>query len=158
MTSLRARIEKKQRRRLVVPIQASDPSKDHEAYLGVAAALQLAQSKDDTSAEYVAQLEKQLTDAGERYRGHFVEIEMQALSRDDWEAAMHRWQGEETIDWGAALAPLLAESCTDVDLQDEAWWVVQLSKPEWTEGDTDSLRMAILTLNVEALEARYPKD
>lgn len=156
--SLRERLEQKQRRRLVVPIQASDPSQDHEAYVGSSAALQIAQAKDDSSPEYVAQLEKQLADAGDRYRSHYVEIELQALSRDDWEAAMHRWQGDETIDWAAALAPLLAESCTDVDLQDEAWWVVQLSKPEWTEGDTDSLRMAILTLNVEAMEPRYPKD
>lgn len=158
MTGLRAKLEAKERRRLAVPIQASDPSRDYEAYLGTSAALVSAQANKESSPDYVAQLAKQLAEGEQRYRDHFVEIELQAMSRDDWEAAMSRWQGDEVIDWAAALAPLLAESCTDTELQDAEWWRAQLGKPEWTEGDTDALKSALLTLNVMAFEARYPKD
>lgn len=158
--SLRDKLERKQRKRLVVPVQVSDPSKDHEAYVGASAALQVAQSKqgDERDPAYIAQLEKQLVDAGERYRGNFVEVELRSLERADWNAAMAKWMGEEHIDWVEALAPLLAESCADEDLQDEEWWAARLAEPEWSEGDVDSLKQAILALNVTAMEARYPKD
>lgn len=156
--SLRDRLEAKQRKRLVVPVQVSDPSTEHEAYIGAASALQLARSNEESTPEYIAQLEKQVVDAGERYRSHFVEVELQSLNRGDWNAAMVKWQSEEGyIDWDQALAPLLAESCTDEDLRDEEWWAARLVSPEWAEGDADAMKAAILTLNVSAMEARYPK-
>lgn len=154
---LREKLEAKQRKRLVVPVQVSDPSTEHEAYIGAATALQLAQATDASTPEYIAQLEKQVVDAGERYRGHFVEVELQSLERADWNAAMAKWQGEEYIDWEQALAPLLAESCTDLELKDEEWWTTRLSGAEWAEGDVDSLKQAILALNISAMEARFPK-
>jgi hypothetical protein len=155
--SLREKLEAKQRKRLVVPVQVSDPSTEHEAYIGAASALKLAHAKEESTPEYIAQLEKLVVDAGERYRSHFVEVELQSLDRADWNAAMAKWMGEEHIDWDAALAPLLAESCTDEDLQDEQWWAERLAAPEWSEGDVDALKAAILTLNVTSMEARYPK-
>lgn len=156
--SLRDKLEHKERKRLVVPIQTSDPSKDYEAWVGTMAALQHAQANEESTPEYKAQLSKQLDEAEERHRGHFAEVELQALERTDWEAAMSEWQGEDGIDWEAALAPLMAQSCTDEELQDEQWWRTQFAKPEWTDGDVDGLKHAILTLNVQAFEARYPKD
>jgi hypothetical protein len=155
---LREKLESKARKRLVVPIQVSDPTVEHQAYMGAAAALQVARSKEEATPEYIAQLEKQVVDAGERYRQHFVEVELQSLDRVDWNAAMSKWMGDEYIDWDAALAPLLAESCTDPDLKDEAWWAERLAGAEWSEGDVDGLKQAVLALNVASMEARYPKD
>lgn len=156
--SLRDRLENKERKRLVVPIQTSDPGRDHEAWMGAAGALRIAQTNDEATPEYKAELSKLMDEAEKRYLAHFAEVELQALIRSDWEAAMAEWQGEETIDWDAALAPLLALSCTDPELQDEAWWAEQLAKPSWTDGEFDGLKTAILSLNVQAWEPRYPKD
>lgn len=127
--------------------------------MGVVAALDLAKSKPDEerSDASVTNLQKQLDEAWDRVRSHYVDIELQSMPRDDWDAAMHAWDGEEGIDWPTALAPLLAASCVDEDLRDEAWWKAQLARDEWSEGDTNSLKAALLRLNVDGLDARYPK-
>jgi len=171
--SLRDRLAAKERRRLVVPIQVSDPSEDNNTWMGVMAAREKAEyslSKDsaedddevrrERNAKVLEQLENQANAAQERVRSHYVDVELQALSRTDWEAATAKWTRDDedgAMDWPAALAPLLAESCVDNDLQDEKWWRDTLAKEEWTEGDTDALRAALLQLNVYAVEARYPK-
>jgi hypothetical protein len=154
---LKDQLEAKKRRRLVVPIQISDPSEDHEIYMGVAVALQQAQQREDNGA-VVAQLETQLVAAGEKVRSHYADVELLAMRRDDWNAAMAAWQGDDDIDWAEALAPLLAESCVDDDLRSVEWWRQQLGRDEWTEGDTDALKSGLLQLNVMRMEARYPKD
>jgi hypothetical protein len=59
--------------------------------------------------------------------------------------------------WAEALAPLLAESCVDPDLRDAQWWAQQLARPEWSEGDTNALQMALLRLNVDAADPQVPK-
>lgn len=160
MTSLREKLEAKQRRRLVQPIPVSDSSEDHSTWMGVLAALQLAQNKPEGERDdkVIANLQKQQDEAWERYRSHFAEIELQSMRRDDWHAATLEWQGEDGIDWAAALAPLLANSCTDPELQDAEWWKTQLEQDAWSEGDTNALRMALLMLNVDSLDARLPKD
>ena len=160
MTSLREQLEAKQRRRLVQPIQISNPAADNQIWMGVTAALQVEQSKsdEDRNDTVVANLQKQLDQAWERVRAHYVDIELESMRRDDWNAAMTEWHGEDGIDWAKALAPLLAASCTDEDLQDAGWWQSQLEQDSWSEGDTNSLRMALLALNVDGLDARLPKD
>lgn len=160
MTSLREQLEAKQRRRLVQPIQISNPSGDEQAWMGVTAALQVEQGKpaEERNDAAVAHLQKQLDDAWERVRSHYVDIELQSMPRDDWNAAMTEWSGEDGIDWAAALAPLLAASCTDPDLQDVTWWRDQLAMDSWSEGDTNGLRMVLLALNVDGLDPRLPKD
>ncbi len=160
MTSLKEKLEAKQRRRLVQPIPITDSSQDNQLWMGVLAALQLEQQKEgeERSDARLASLQKQLDDAWERVRSHYADVEMQSMPRDEWNAAMLEWQGEEGINWPAALAPLLAASCVDEDLQDESWWRAQLEQDTWSEGDTNSLRMAVLTLNVDGMDARVPKD
>lgn len=163
MTSLSEQLEKKKRRRLVQPIQISNPGEDQQTWMGVLAALQLEQNKpdDQRSDKVIANLQKQLDAAWERFRSHYADVELQSMPRPDWNAAMTEWQGEEGIDWAAALAPLLAQSCVDPDdlkLHDPAWWQTQLEEPSWSEGDINSLRMAVLALNVDGVDARLPKD
>ena len=162
MTSLRERLAAKERRRLVVPIQISDSSEEERTWMGAVAAHQHQFEKGaEANADLLSQLEKQVDAANDRFRAHYADVTLQALSRADWEAATAKWQTEDgepgQMDWAAALAPLLAESCVDEDLQDEQWWRDTLTQPNWTEGDVDSLRAALLQLNVYALEARYPK-
>jgi hypothetical protein len=160
VTGLREQLEAKQRRRLVQPIQISNPSADQQTWLGVTAALQIEQSRPDGERNDAteANLQKRLDEAWERYRSHFVDVELQSMPRDDWNAAMTEWQGEDGVDWAVALAPLLAASCTDPELQDAQWWQSQLDQDSWSEGDTNGLRMALLALNVDGLDARLPKD
>lgn len=162
MTSLREQLEAKERRRLVQPIQISNPGGDHQIWMGVTAALQLEQNKsdEDRNDTVVANLQKQLEDAWDRLRSHYADIELQSMPRDDWNAAMTEWQGEDGINWAAALAPLLAASCTDPDpmLHDPEWWQERLDQDTWSEGDINSVRMALLALNVDGLDARLPKD
>lgn len=160
MTGLREKLEAKQRRRLVQPIQITDSSADQQTWMGVTAALQVAQNKPEGERDdkAIANLQRQLDEAWERVRSHYADVELQSMPRDDWNAAMLEWQGEDGIDWAAALAPLLANSCTDPDLQDVEWWKGQLEQDSWSEGDTNALRMALLMLNVDSLDARLPKD
>lgn len=158
--SLREQLEQKQRRRLVQPIQVSNPSADQQVWMGVTAALQMAQNKPDDERDdaAIASLQTQQEASWERVRTHYVDVELQSMRRDDWNAAMTEWHSDDGVNWAAALAPLLAASCIDPDLQDVGWWQARLDEDAWSEGDTNSLRMALLALNVDGLDARLPKD
>lgn len=160
MTSLRELLEAKQRRRLAVPIQVSDPADDHETWMGYYVALQAAKNRDDDDS--VALLEQQLHEANDQLRSHWVYVELEALSSSDWEQASRVWadnvDSADGIDWPRALAPLLAESCTDPELRSVEWWEAQLARPTWSEGDRDALKLALLRLNVSAIEPHIPKD
>lgn len=160
MTSIKEHLESKQRRRLVQPIQITNPAEDQQIWMGVTAALQVQQNKPDDERDnaVIANLQKQLDQAWERWRSHYADVELQSMPRSDWNAAMTEWQGEDGVDWPAALAPLLAACCVDEDLRDPEWWRTQLGQESWSEGDTNSLRMAVLALNVDGLDARLPKD
>jgi hypothetical protein len=161
VTSIRELLDSKQRRRLVVPIQVTDPTEDQEAWVGAMQALTIARSKDDDEQrpDYMAQLSKQLDEAEARIKTHFANVELQSLPSAEWEAANAAWRDDEgDVNWAEALAPLLAASSVDEDLRDAEYWQELMSRDTWTEGDTDSLRAAILKLNVEAFDARVPKD
>jgi hypothetical protein len=160
VTGLFERLEAKQRRRLVQPIQITNPGPDQQVWMGVTAALQVAQNKPDDERDDAAitNLQKQLDDAWERVRSHYVDVELQSMPRADWNAAMTEWQGEDGIDWAEALAPLVAACCVDPDAQDPERWRALLAQESWSEGDINSLRMAVLALNVDGLDARLPKD
>lgn len=161
MTSIRELLNQKQRRRLVVPIQVTDPTEDQNAWVGIMQALQIARTKtgDEANPDYVAQLGKQLDDAEERVNAHFAPVELQSLPPVEWEAACAEWRDDDgDVDWAQAMAPLLAASCVDEDLRDAEYWRELMSRDTWTEGDTDALRAALLTLNVYAADARVPKD
>lgn len=154
--SLRERLEAKQRRRLTVPILVSDSTQDQHVLNGAAVALQVAQSREEPQSDEIEILRKAQEEAAAAVQAHFVEVELQAMSGNDWEAAMAAWSGDE-IDWPKALAPLLAQSCVDEELQDEQWWSERLADPAWSEGDRDTLKMALLRLNVTAASPTVPK-
>lgn len=154
--SLRERLEAKQRRRLTVPILVSDPSSDQHVLNGATVALQVAQAREEPEADEIETLRKVHEEATAAVQAHFVEVELQAMPSPDWEAAMAAWSGDE-VDWSAALAPLLAQSCVDEDLRDEKWWSECLAGDAWTEGDLDALKMALLRLNVTAASPIVPK-
>lgn len=162
--SLRSRIEEKTRRRLTVPIRVSDPSEDQAQAQTLYAAYQAAVGAQDADA--AAKHEVELEEAAARIRSHWVDVEMQAMPRDEWRAATSAWQTVESTEdgpqvvtnWAEAMAPLLAESCVDPELRDADWWAEQLNRPEWSEGDTNALQMALLRLNVDAADPQVPKD
>lgn len=163
MSALRDLIGTKQRRRMTVPIQISDPSEDHEIWLGLQVALESAKRREDDAA--TALLRTQLDEATQRIQEHWAGIELQALPYELWETVSQVWRGEVDqadadggIHWPEALAPLLAESCVDPDLQDADWWREQLAQPGWSEGDRDTLKLALLRLNVATWEPNIPKD
>lgn len=159
MTSLRERLEAKQRRRRIVPIQVSDPSQDQTAWVGVAAALEVERRKDEPDPTMLANLQGQLEAAEARAREHYVDVELQALSAAEWEAAQSEWVDDDgDMVWAEALAPLLEASCVDEELRDAGWWREQMARDAWSEGDTHALRAALLELNVYAVESRAPKD
>src|SRR5687768_6944521 len=109
--SLRQRLEEKQRRRLVVPIRVSDPAEDQAAAETLQAALSVAAAADDAGT--VENLSKQLTETAERIRSHWAEVELEAMSRDQWREVTSAWQTVETTEdgpqvvtnWAEALAP-----------------------------------------------------
>lgn len=154
--SLRERLEAKQRRRLTVPILVSDPSVDQHVLNGATVAFQLAQAREAPEPDEIEALRQAQEEASAAVQAHFVEVELQAMSGSDWEAAMAAWSGDE-VDWSAALAPLLAQSCVDEDLRDEQWWSDCLAGEAWSEGDLDALKMALLRLNVTAASPIVPK-
>lgn len=153
--SLRERIESKRIRRATVPVLISDPSADAQILQGVVAALAGAQQegREDEATVLAVELER----AQAAVSAHWEDVELQALGAVEWNAAAHEYEGEEGLDWDRALPVLLAESCTDPDAQDAEWWAKQLARPEWSQGDIASLKVALLRLNVDAAPAYIPK-
>ena len=162
--SLRQQLEEKQRRRLVVPIRVSDPKDDQAQAETLQAALSVAIAAEDTGT--IDGLQQQMLEVADRIRSHWAWVELEAMPRDQWRAVTSAWQTVDTTEdgpqvvtnWAEALAPLLAESCTDPELKDADWWAGQLDRPEWSEGDTNALQIALLQLNVDAVNPQVPKD
>lgn len=160
--NLKERLEGKQRRRLSVPILVSDPSEDQAALSTLLAAFNAATGRDDE----IRLLQPQVEEQAEKVRSHWVQVELQSLPKDVWREVNTAWQTVETTEdgpevvtnWDEALAPILAASCVDEDLQDESWWSGQLAQPGWSEGDVNALKLAVLRLNVDAVDPQVPKD
>lgn len=166
MSSLRERLAAKQRRRIVVPIQMSDSTEDQNVWMGIASALRLAEKRladaeDDAAREHaqseVDQSTALLDEQQAAIEAHFVQIELQSLPNPEWEAAMQQWHDGDRWDWSQALAPLLAASCVDAELQDEEYWAGVLQSPEWTNGDRDGLIAGLLHVNVTRADLQAPK-
>lgn len=160
---LRELIEGKQRRTAQVPILVGNPSAAAAEVTAAQAALfthlaGVAQKKQDgkratkADGEREAQLRTEVTAAQERQAATVVQVEVQSLPEDEWEAAIATLPDDDRDNWriGAILAPLLAASCTDSELQDADWWATQLARPEWTDGDKGVISNALLELNVFA--------
>jgi hypothetical protein len=161
--SLRAQIEAKQRRTANVPILVGNPSaaaaEINTFRAGLAAHLATLESKKKagkrptkSDRENEERLQAELRAAVERQGAMTVEVEIQSLPDDEWEAALAQLGDEdrEQYDLSSILAVLLAASCTDPELQDAEWWTDQLKRPEWTDGDKAAISRAFLQLNVYA--------
>lgn len=156
--SLREQLEGKHRRRLVVPVQITDPTADQRALGGAVQALRMAESREPRQPGEVEAATAAVEAASAAVLGHYAQVEMHSLPRPDWEAAMAQWTGEDGVDWAQALAPVLAVSCVAEELRDEQWWARMLNSPEWTDGDHDQLKRAVLMLNVTHADPLVPKD
>lgn len=161
--SLRALIEAKQRRTAKLPILVGNPGAAaaeaqtfrtalamHQA--GVKERAKTGAEPTEEEAAQEENLRGQLQAALERQAASIVEIELQSLPGDEWDAIFGPLEPDEhgDIDLTAIHAPLLAASCTDPELQDAEWWAEQLRRPEWTDGDRASISRKLLELNVYA--------
>lgn len=148
MTGLREQLEAKARRRLVVPVQVSDPTEDQRTMTGAVHALRLAEARDPRDTGEVDAATAAVAEATAAVMAHYAQVELQSLPGPEWEAAMAQWTGEDGVDWDQALPPVLAVSCVDETVRDEQWWAQLLSGDAWTDGDRDQLKQALLLLNV----------
>ena len=160
---LRDLIEAKQRRTVLHPIMVGNPSAavaevkkltadlmEHMRLLAEKRKAGKKPTKADTERE--AKIKADLEAAQERRAAMTVEIELQSLPEDEWEAAIADLgdDARESYDLSSILAVLTAASCTDPELQDVDWWAEQLNRPTWTDGDKSALSSALLNLNVFA--------
>lgn len=160
---LRDLIEAKQRRTATHPILVGNPSAaaaeikqltgelmEHMRSLAAKKKAGKKPTKADTDRE--AKITAALEAAQARRAEMTVDIELQSLPEDEWEAAIADLPEEarDSYDLSAILSVLTAASCTDPELQDADWWAEQLAKPTWTDGDKSSLSSTLLSLNVFA--------
>jgi len=156
-------IEAKQRRTASQPILVGNPSAAVaevkqlsvdllEHMRAMAAKKQAGKKPTKADTDHEAKLKADLESAQKRHASMTVEIELQSLPDDEWEAAIAELDGDarENYDLSSILAVLLAASCTDPELQDAEWWAAQLARPEWTDGDKSSVAATLLNLNVFA--------
>jgi hypothetical protein len=161
--SLRDLIEAKQRRTAKLPILVGNPSAAAAEVESTRRALAMhhetlavkkAAGKKATVAERKRETELRdaLKQAVDQLAGLTVEVELQALPDDEWEALFGGLEADESgdIDLTSIHAPLLAASAIDPDLQDADWWAEQLKKPEWTDGDKAAISRTLLELNAFA--------
>lgn len=154
--SLRERLAAKARRRVVVPVQVSDPTQD----LGHAEA---AKAEYDAArvraagAEELARLAHAAAVAVRDVAEHYVSAAFTAMHRADFNALV----GTHTRDDGEvdaeALAPQMLAACADDEsLRDADWWREVLAS--WSSGEWLSLYSAVFAVNGARPPAYVPKD
>jgi len=161
--SLRALIEAKQRRTATWPLLVGNPSaaaaevkNSSEALAAHQRVLALKKEAGKRATKAETQREQQLRDdlkaALERVNATVVRVELQALPDHEWEGLFADLEPDASgdLDLDPILAPLLAASCTDPELQDVEWWSDQLKQPAWTDGDKAALSRLFLELNAFA--------
>lgn len=164
MTSLRERIEAKARRTAKLPILLGDVTAATAAVTEALRQLQNHQAaKPEGPDEAYEAEDKRLRDAVEQavreQQELVVYVDLQALPADEWEAVFGPIEPDENgeISLDEVRAALLAASCVDEDLRDEAWWEEQLARPEWSKGDKLAINNTLLDLNHSAMLGRPGK-
>lgn len=157
MTSLRERIEAKARRTASLPILVGDAASGMAAVTEALRQLQNHQSAapSEPGEEFVAEesrLKAVLQEALAAQQELVVNVELQALPDDEWEAVFGGVEPDENgeLALDEFRAALLAACCVDEDLRDEAWWEKQLSGPQWTKGEKIAADRILLDLNLSA--------
>lgn len=163
MTSLRSRIEAKARRRVVYPVQVTDPTAA-QAALDEARrlVLVLTMGRDDPDAPDTEEITRAraLLEAAEAHLAtHYAEVTFQALPATDFEALAVAYHDDEGhLDTTSLGAPLAAACAVDEDLRDEAWWAEQLASDAWNNAEVSVLTTTLLQLNYSSPNALVPKD
>ncbi|TKJ24366.1 hypothetical protein [Blastococcus sp. CCUG 61487] len=171
MTSLRDRIEAKARRTATIPLQVGDiaAAAAEVATARAALDLHLGRVKGRTEAEGGPQTDDEqkrtivlrgaLKEALAREAGCVVDVELQALPDDEWDAILGQAPEDEAgdIDLDDVRAALLAASCIDETLRDEQWWTEQLARPEYSKGDKVLINNTLLRLNLNTPDGRQGK-
>ena len=161
-SSLRTRLESKRRRRVVFPVQITDPSEALEELAAARRRLTLLEFTDrpEDDDEMVA-ARAAVDEAQAAHDEHYAHVEFQSIPSADLEALMaaHRKpDNPEETDYEAIAAPLAAASAIDEDLRDEAWWAEQLARHEWTLGEKGKLASALIDINYRSPDPAVPKD
>lgn len=158
MTSLRERIEAKARRTARHPILVGDYAAATAQVGNLLVALaSLEQAPDEEKAKAafkrrLAKVKKELEAARERQEACVVEVELQAMPADDWEALVGPLEPDESgeLDLSNIHAVALAEMCVDEELRDAEWWSLQLKQPHWSQGDRAAISRVLIDLNWSA--------
>lgn len=171
MTSLRERIEAKERRKATFPMQVGDAAAAQAQVQMARAALDVHQKQvkgrrdeqggqpTEPEAKRTIVLRGVLKEAKDRLAATVADIELLSLPDDVWDRVLGGAPEDEAgdIDLDDVRAELLAESCVDPDLQDAAWWEQQMARPEFSKGDKIALNNTLLALNLNTPTGRQGK-
>lgn len=172
MTSLRDRIAAKARRTVTFPLQVGDVAAAQAEVATARAALDVYQQQvrarieaagggqqTDDEQKRIIVLRGALKEALAREGDTVADVEIQSLPDDEWDAILGEAPQDEAgdIDLDDVRAALLAASCTDESLRDEAWWEEQLARPEFSKGDKLLINNMLLRLNLNTPDGRQGK-
>lgn len=161
MTSLRDRLEAKTARRVVVPVQVSEPGEALARAEQAAREVQLLGALGRATDEERTAAEAKAEKARQAVAEHYLNVELAALRPDAWEAiiATHTPAegSEDPFDWEKVLPVALAECAVDESLRDADWWARQLGSGAWSWGDVHALRQAVLHINGRGPDVLVPK-
>jgi hypothetical protein len=160
--SLRERLEAKARRTASVPVLVGDAAAAEAEVATFRAGLDVhlqvlagrRQRGEDVGPDddkQTAKLRKQLGDAQKRLAATVVNVEIQSLPPDEWDALCADLPDDpETggFDITDLRAAIMAACCVDPELQDSEWWEEQFRRPEWSKGELLAVNMALLNLNL----------
>jgi hypothetical protein len=161
VTSLKERLEAKQRRTIRHPVLVGDATAAEAEVATFRAVLDthlqmLAGRRaegvdpDDAEMEQTGKLRAQLAEAQKRLAGCVEMVELRALDPAEWDALCDDLPEDPDggYDISVMRSLLMAASCTDPELQDATWWDAQFARPEWSKGDLLAVNSALLQLNL----------
>lgn len=160
MSSIRERLAAKKRRRMVFPVQISDPGGSVERLERARKTVTLLElSGVDEDDERMVAADAEVAAALAEHDAHFEFLQFHALNADDMEALAANYRDDEgELDTKALTVPLAAACAVDPELQDEAYWAELLASDEWSHAERTQLYTGLLGLNWSAPGALVPKD
>jgi hypothetical protein len=168
--SLAALIEAKSRRTEALPILVGDASAAaaevavHRGALEAqqATTRQLRESGAEVPSGLVEreeQLRANLSDALARMAATVVQVPLQSLPPDQWDAVLDPLEPNEDgeIDLDEVRAELVAASVVvddeDAAMRTPAWWEEQFARQEWTKGEKLAVNNLLIRLNLHTPSA-----
>lgn len=150
MTSLASRLAARETRRVVVPIEVTDPGEDVRT-LAVLARRALDAVRAQRAAgliddEQLAAARKAADEAREALAAHCLDVALVAAPPDVWEALVTEHLADDGADVSPEALPVMLAACAeDESLRDPQWWTEHLRT--WPFGDREALRGAVLDVN-----------